>query len=227
MKRLPVALFALLLSTQLAMAGEVVERPPAAPSPEARYLFYMHGMWVELHGSGSVNPHHGAYDHAGIARALADRGFTVITEARAKGTRPPQYARKVAKQVEGLLAAGVPANRIAVIGHSKGAMITLLTSTLVGEPGVTYVAMAGCGRKGTQFRRNYAKFLDRSAAQLSGKVMSMYDEADREGGSCREAFERAGIEGREKVFHTGTGHGLFYAARDDWIGVVEAWVKGG
>jgi dienelactone hydrolase len=216
-----------LAAPPVAAAGEVLERVPTRVDPAARYLIYLHGAWIERHGLGRRHPRHGHYRLHEIARALAARGFIVIAEARLTETVPPRHAERIADQARRLLGRGVAPRNITIAGHSKGGMMTLAAATLLRAPAMNFVVLAGCGREGSPFRRGYQRFLDRAAA-LQGRILSLYDDADREAGSCRDAFFRAPLlEAHEITFSTGLGHGLFYAPRDLWIDAVVSWAGGG
>src|ERR1035437_3073952 len=93
------------------------------------YLFYLHGAIVEDQGPNAVSQQFGAYEYEGILNAFRKEKFTVISEVRAKNTVVTDYAKKVVRQIDSLLKTGVPANKITVLGGSKGAVITLYVSS--------------------------------------------------------------------------------------------------
>ena len=104
-------------STSVHPHGEVVDDVPAKIDPGARYLFHMHGWVVEEYGpAGAVKT---GYYWRWTVEAFADRGFVVISEARAH-TDIQLYALTVARPVARLRAAGVPSDHITVTGMSKG-----------------------------------------------------------------------------------------------------------
>jgi hypothetical protein len=199
---------------------------PETIDPSRRYLFYLHGAWIEDHGLTAAHPDFGRYQYAEIVHALSDRGFFVISEPRLHEVDSAAYAQLVARQVTALLEKGVPPDHITVIGHSKGAgMVLLLASTLT-NPALQFVVMAGCGRSGTPARKNYDQFLAASASLLQGRILSLYDRSDQLMATCGEAFARASptrIESREIVLDSGHGHGLFYAPDKIWIDPIVAW----
>jgi hypothetical protein len=83
--------FALLLALAVLAgplrAGEVITDLPAQLHPGEKYLFYLHGVSVELDGADHYSRHfQKTYGTTAIARPFAERGFTVITEIRPKGT---------------------------------------------------------------------------------------------------------------------------------------------
>lgn len=213
------------LSIDSGWAG-IYSEPPRQADPAKKYLFYMHGAWIEKHGLGQSHPVHGRYEYDQIVRTLADQGFEVISEARLSEVPFRDYAEKVAGEVNQLLAGGVPPEQISVTGHSKGGHLALMVASFVQQPGVNYVVMASCGKQGSEFRLHYERYLRKSARQLAGRVLSIYDAADREASTCREAFRSArNAETDELVLRTGRGHGLFYAPDRAWLDPLLAWIQ--
>jgi len=204
--------------------AEVLNEVPDSPDLKRKFLFYMHGAWIEMHGLNRPHPHHGAYEFKKIVQSLSDKGFIVISEARRRKVQMGQYAKKVAGQVRHLLHHGIPPGNITVIGHSKGGHMTLIIASLLQNNHINFVVMAGCGKRGTQFRRGYNKFLNRLATKLRGRILSIYDKGDNVAGSCKESFEKAiDVKSKEVEFNTGKGHGLFYSPSTIWINEVVNW----
>src|SRR6185369_8324070 len=134
MRRSILLLVLLLLLPATAMAaGVVLSVLPKAIDPRGDYLIYLHGRIIEEEGPRPTSPRFGVYEYRQILDTFAGRGFTVVSEARPKGTDVAAYAKKVAGQVRALLAAGVPPERIAVVGFSKGGGITLAAAALLRE----------------------------------------------------------------------------------------------
>lgn len=203
------------------------EIKPLAGS-EKRYVFYMHGAWVEKYGLNKAHPVHGAYRYHDIVHTLEAQGYEVISEIRISEVSFGAYADKVAGQVQSLIEKGVPPEHITVLGHSKGGLMTLIVASRLNQPNVNYIVMAGCGRKETAFRRPYKIFLDQDAPHLKGRILSIYDAEDREAASCQEAFDRASdsnAETKEIVLSTGRGHGLFYSPHSAWIEKIAEWIE--
>ncbi len=209
------ALLLALVAAAPAHAGEVLTDLPKTIDPQARYLFYLHGRILELQGRHAVSPQHGPYEYDAILKALAGRGFSVISELRGAATGP-EYAQKVAGQVRRLRAAGVPVSGITVAGFSKGGSLTLGVAAEVAEAGVSYVVMAGCGASAPEF-----------APRLKGRVLSLYDRNDDIAGSCGAVFAKApGLVTREIVLTVGKGHGTFFTPRAEWLEPLAAWAGG-
>src|ERR1051325_8581208 len=73
---------------------------PSKADPKAHYVFYLHGRIIEDQGIRPRHPQYGYYEYEQILQALEQRGFVVISEARAKDTDPAQYASKVIKEIQ-------------------------------------------------------------------------------------------------------------------------------
>ena len=203
------AVAALLLSTVPAWSLQ------SAPAP--RYLFYLHGAIVEDQGPQGVSPRFGRYDYPGIIAALRRSGLTVESEVRPHGTDVNAYADKVVGQVRSLLARGVPASHITVVGASKGAVITSLVSTRLGEPHVRYVMLANCND--WLIRTHHPR--------LTGELLSIYEASDQTGGSCDKLVARSPQLSRYREIRltTGLGHGMVYRPLAQWVGPTVAWAK--
>ena len=204
--------------------GAVYEGLPDRIDPKQKYLFYMHGAWIEVKGLNTPHPRHGKYEYDNIVQGLSDQGFAVISEPRLNRVGLGYYAEMITIQARDLMDGGVPPDNITVIGHSKGGMMSLLVASMLEERRVNFVIMAGCGREQTRFRRIYEKFLEDRAPLLQGRLLSLYDGADRTAGTCQEAFSAASqLSSKEIVLHTGRGHGLFYSPESIWIKEVTMW----
>lgn len=198
--------------------GAVHAALPARISPGERYVIYLHGRIVEEQGVRPTDSVFGVYEYPQILETLADSGFQVISEARPRGTDYVAYAGRVAGQVERLLAAGVPAGRVTVVGFSKGGAIAVLASALLRDDRVNFVFMGIC-----------ADWLfPREDVDVRGRILSLYEESDELGGSCAPLFARATgpVEHAELRLETGERHGAFYRVRPEWMRPVVAWSRG-
>lgn len=196
-------------------AGAVLDAPPAEASPADRYIFFMHGKIVEKKGLPARSKRYGDYQYKAMLNALADEGFTVISEARARGTDVYDYAVKVAAQVDDLLGKGVPARNITVSGFSKGGRMTALISSLLENDAINYVILAGCRESD----------IDEYQLRLHGRVLSIYDRDDDYFGSCDALFATGGdaLASDELVLTIGGGHGVFYRPLDAWVQPLTDW----
>jgi hypothetical protein len=210
---------------QPAAAPVVLRDVPGRIDAGARYLFYLHGRIVETGGVRPRHPRHGFYEYEEILRTLAARGFHVVSESRAADTEHVGYARKVVSQINRLLAAGVPARNVTVVGASKGGAIAAFVSTLLKNRDVNFVVLAGCG-DGGPYRQH--------KVNLHGRVLSIYDTADEFGGaggvgvSCAKYYKQStGLtESREIAVKLGVGHGLLYKPSKGWVDPAVEWANG-
>jgi hypothetical protein len=205
-------------------SGSVHADIPATIDPGARYLFHMHGRAVEVQGPNPRTPL-GAYMYPAVLDALAARGFVVISEVRPASTQLLAYASHVATQVEKLIAAGVPADRITVTGFSKGGAITVLSTVAIDNPQVSFVVMAGCLRAAGS-GGSLPDGLKALGKRPRGRVLSIYDEGDTEAGSCTGIFtDGAGLAFKEIVLHAGRGHALFFTPETLWLDPATEWAQ--
>lgn len=200
-------------SPQVPLRKDIPERIDTG----ARYLFYLHGKIIEDQGVRPTDPKFGVYEYEEILNTFEKRGFVVISEARGKDTDPKQYATKVVGQIGTLLRAGVPPSHITVVGASKGAVITMLVSTLLRNRNVNFVIMANCNDW----------VLSNFEIDLYGNVLSIYDVNDEFGGSCQKFFDKAtGLNSHKEVeLKVGTGHAVLYKPLKEWVEPVDEWAK--
>ena len=190
---------------------------PATIDANQRYVFYLHGRIIEEHGLRPRDPRYGIYDYEEILRALEAHGLRVISEARPQRTDPEQYAKRVRDQIAALLEKKVPADHITVIGASKGSVIAMLVSMVTANDNVRYVVMSNCNDD----------ILQQYKIDLHGAVLSIFDEGDAFGSTCKNFFARATGLSRQKeiVTHLRIGHALLYQPRRAWMDPAIAWAK--
>jgi len=194
-------------ATPPAGGGTVLSSFPAKPDVARRHIVYLHGRIVEEQGRRAVSPDFGAYQLDEILAALARPGTVVIGEVRAKGTDAKTAAAHVVEGVRGLLAAGVPARNVTVVGASKGALIAKLASASLENREVGWVIMAGCGESAAD------------ELPLHGQVLSIYEASDEMGGTCAALFSKSpDLAGHEEVkIETGLRHGFLYQPLPEWL----------
>lgn len=206
-------------------AGAIHTVVPAKPDPQARYLIYLHGARPESFPISEPHPVRGLFEYQKILEAFAGSGFEVISELRTEKTNPRRFARtRVLEQVKTLIAAGVPPEHITVVGFSKGGLMALIVASQAKQPKLNIVNMAGCGKG--QFRKAYENFLANDASKLSGRMLSIYDQADKISGTCMESKAKAAqLVFEEQVLKVGGGQATFYTPRKAWVDNVAAWAK--
>jgi predicted esterase len=210
----------LLLLTALvpaANAGEIHSMLPDEIDPGAVYLFYAHGKIVEGPEERPSHPKRGTYLFPEIREALvADTDWILIAEHRPRGAGNEIYARKLTARVERLLDAGVPSERIFLIGFSKGGQITTYASNRLAEKGVNTILLGTCA--------GWAA--NRPRLTLGGHVLSIHEASDR-AKSCRPLSERGKwVKSYTEVeINTGKGHSAFFEPRPEWVDPLKAWIR--
>jgi hypothetical protein len=201
----------------LAQSGAVWAGVPAQVRPDARYVIYLHGRIVEEKGRRPTDERFGIYEYQQILDTLAASGAEVISEQRPGGTDFRAFGSHVADQVRRLLAGGVPAERIAVVGFSKGGAIAMIASALLDDARVTFVFLGSCG--------DWVQ--GRDDLDVRGRILSIYEASDELGTSCEPLFAQAGDPGehREIRIDTGAGHGAFFRPRSEWLDPLFQWVE--
>lgn len=195
----------------------ILQDVPNNPDPSQQYLFYLHGLIVEVAGIRPKSEEHGYYEYQLILEALAKEGFTVISEARKEGTEIKPYAEKIATQIKTLLANKVAPGNITVVGASKGGVISAYISNILREKEINFVILAGL----------FEKCLTDENLKVCGNVLSIHDRSDKQSMTPEVYFQRSAGLGKFKaiVLSLDIGHGLIYRPYRDWIDPLLAWVK--
>ncbi len=206
LKHLAIA-FALLFLADIAMGQGII--------------FYLHGRIVEIQGIHAVDMvnGYGAYEYTKILTTFRKNGFKVISEMRETNTRPANYAQLVVHQIDSLLKEGTNPNDITVIGASKGALIAMLTSSMLKNREVNFVFMAACNAYSLK-RFPELKFY--------GNILSIFEESDRIGRTCSGFRERSGktiSHYKEIELHTGLKHGFLFKPLPQWILPALKWAR--
>ncbi|HEX6176836.1 MAG TPA: hypothetical protein VF057_00645 [Thermoanaerobaculia bacterium] len=182
-----------------------------AARPE-RHILYLHGRIVqEQQSARPQHPEHGFYELDAIRAAFRDRGFTLHSEIRPKGSSVSDGADRAVARVRELLDAGVPADRITVVGASMGAAIALHTSARLQNPNVRFVLLGPC------LSRNFPAVAKEEGKPPMGRILVIRDTSDVP--ECPPFDGRAS----EVVINTGLGHGYLYRPLSEWIEPAVAW----
>ncbi|MEW6997383.1 alpha/beta hydrolase [Colwelliaceae bacterium BS250] len=210
-------LFISLLFSPLAFSGEIYEHFPEQINANEKYVFYSHGYIVEGINPTPKNDRWGTYQFPAIKESLSDREYNLIAYHRPKGTDPFKHAETLANDVRTLLKNGVDGNHITIIGFSRGAFITSITSHYLAKTPIKTVLLAGCGRIVT------AKYSDIKA---NGALLSVYETSDG-ASTCKKLQQRSvNLESFDEiVISTGKEHGAFYRPMDEWVVPVKHWIK--
>ena len=194
---------------------------PEKINPEQSYVFYSHGYIVEGDNPKPIDKRNGwgLYDFPAVKEALSDENYNLIAYQREKNTDPFKYANELNSQIRKLVAAGVNPENIAIVGFSRGAFITGLTSDKVSDLAIDTVLLAGCGRLVSK---------KHSDIKVYGDVLSVYEESDR-ANTCKllKRKSRYVDSFTEIQINTGLSHGAFYRPIPEWVKPVKAWLTKG
>lgn len=200
-------------------AGNIYETFPENINASEKYVFYSHGYIVEGTNPKPINTKFGwgVYDFPAIKQALLDDNYHLIAAHRPKNTDPFKYAQKLSVQVRELVKQGVAAENITIMGFSRGAFITGLTSDKLSDLAINTIILAGCGRLISN------KHTD---IKVYGNVLSIYEKTDSSN-TCLALKEKSvNVKSfREIEINTGLEHGAFYRPISEWIKPVKNWIK--
>lgn len=201
------------------LAGSV-----AGPAGEAqpRHLINLHGRIVQV--EQSRRPSHPQYGHYELERILdtfREQDFVVSGELRSKSATLSDSADHVVAQVRTLLASGVPAESVTVVGASMGAAIALVASARLANPEVRFAVLGAC------LSESVRGLLAEEGKRPNGRVLSIREASDDLEGPCPawrdESGSGAALVVREIVLETGLGHGFLYRPLPEWVDPVLAW----
>lgn len=199
------------------LSAEVFPDFPENVQANTNYVFYSHGLIVEGTDPRPIHPEFGVYQFPEIVQALhASANINLIAHHRPAGTVRENYAQQLTGWVNRLLAAGVPAKNITLVGFSRGAQITLLAANALRESGINTVIMAVC------FDGDYPSD---PQLELGGHVLSLYETSDVVQ-SCSSLLQRSAEADsvQEIAITTGLRHGAFYTPLDAWLNPLRDWL---
>ena len=203
---------ALVLSTLAACADE----------PAERHLVYLHGRIVqEQQNRRPKNPEFGFYEVDQILDSFRQRGFAVSCEVRPKGMTVAAAANRAVEQVRELMASGVPAQRITVLGASMGSTIALEASVKLRNPELNFGLLGAC-------LSLYVPLLVAEHGRgPAGRILAVREKSDETSEPCPpwkgDARSRARLVVREIVLDTGLRHGFLYRPLPEWVEPVVEW----
>lgn len=197
------------------MKSDIFQKVPDSIDNTRQYLFYLHGLIIEVAGIRPQNEEHGYYEYELILKEFARHGFVVISEARKKDTDVLDYAKKIVSEIEKLLDNGVPPSKITVVGASKGGIIAAYASCSLKENEINFVFLAGL----------FEKCLVDEKLKLYGKVLSIHDRSDKLSITPQPYFQRSAGQGRfeEIILTLDVGHGLIYQPHPEWMRPLVEW----
>lgn len=212
---LTAAAFALLIGACGARSHAVPAGDRPTQASDAQHVVYLHGKIVQEHGKNAVSPEFGPYLFDEIVTALARDGARVHAPVRTGTANTEESAKQVETLVRELLASGVPASRLTIVGASMGAVIAIRVSASMKNPSLRFVLLGACN--------DWVR--DELKPDLHGHVLSIYEEGDPYGASCASVADgKPGIAAFEEVrLTTGLSHGFLYRPLPVWVDPTLRW----
>jgi pimeloyl-ACP methyl ester carboxylesterase len=188
------------------------------------HLIYLHGRIVQDQQSARPrHPEFGYYELEGILSTFRERGFEVTGEIRPKGAAVSDSADRVVDQIRRLVASGVPASRITVVGGSMGAAIALLASVRLQDPAASFCALSPC------LSQSIPALLAEHGRRPMGRILAIREKSDEMSEPCSPWKPDPGssptLVVREIVLDTGLRHGFLYRPLPGWVEPVVEWAK--
>ncbi len=186
-----------------------------ATASAGTYLFFLHNAFLEEHKIDEPHPLYGKVEYKQILDHFSNAGFVVIADKRYSAVNPISYARKVAKEIDTLIARGVRPADITVVGTSKGGYIAQWVSTFVTAPDINYVFIGACTPTSTTD----------TAIKLHGHILSITEHSDTSTCSCSPLATRTTATQHfyELQLNTGKSHGFLYQANPLWLRPAAQW----
>lgn len=197
----------------------------AADVAHPRHLIYLHRRIVqEQQNTRPLHPQFGYYELEKILAAFRERGFVVTGEIRLKSASVSDSADLVVAQLRRLLASGVPAGHVTVVGGSMGGAIALLASTRLQNPELRFSVLGAC------LSESVRGLVAGEGKGPSGHVLAIREASDDSTRNCPDwkgdPKLPASLFAREIVLETGLGHGFLYRPLPEWVKPVVAWAEG-
>ncbi len=184
---------------------------------QKKYIYYLHGRIIEIQGKNAVSDEFGNYEFDDIVTALSIDNSEVIAEVRTENVDYIQYAKKVSKQIDSLISAGVNCKKITVIGASKGAIIASNISS-INLNHINYVFLAG--------NNNYQE--ENNNWKFHGQILCFYDESDKIAGKNYDYWKikpNYTTKFLQIKIDKKLGHGFLYKPYKEWIEPTKKWIK--
>jgi D-alanyl-D-alanine carboxypeptidase len=182
------------------------------------YVFFLHNKFIEENELNDAHPEYGKAEYDQILDFYTKENFIVISEKRARNTDGHLYAQKVAGQVDSLMAKGVRASEITVIGTSKGGYIAQFVSSILKDKDLNYVFIGSCGEE---------DITTHPEISYSGNILSIYEKSDVMLSCQNMKLKSVNIVGRFKEIELNTGlkHGFLFRALPQWLEPSAKWVR--
>jgi hypothetical protein len=190
-----------------------------AQSPGDNYMIFLHNRYLENHKLDDPHSEYGLCEYAEIIASFRESGFIVLSELRPAEASVQLYAEKTASQVDSLMALGVSADHITIIGTSKGGYMAQYASTRLANPDLNFVFI-GCYRD--------ADLRSMPSIQWCGNILSIYEKSDPNGVPAAARAKASSLKVTrfaEVGLQTGRQHGFLYKALPEWLDPCKHWAR--
>ncbi|MCX7549016.1 alpha/beta hydrolase [Xanthomarina sp. F1114] len=183
-------------------------------------VFFLHNRFLEAHALNDLHPEFGRTEYQEIIAALKKGGLRVRSEKRSGHVNARAYAIGIVQQIDSLLQQGTEANKITVVGTSKGGYIAQYVSTLANNSDLNFVFIAS-------FRDSDIQNIPE--INFCGNILTIYEKSDPFGVS---SLERRNISNcdikhfKEIELYTGMRHGFLFKPLKEWIDPTIKWAHG-
>lgn len=220
MTKLGSIILVVLLTLATPQAEEVADKAAQ------RHLIYLHGRIVQVEQDPRPeHPEYGVYELQEILNAFQEHGFVVHGGIRPESATVTSAADQVVEEIRALLASGVPADRITVVGGSMGGAIALLTAIRLQNPQVRFCTLGTCLSSTVRYLANVEK------RDPVGRILAIREASDELTEPCPPwedgPEESSSLLVREIVVETGLRHGFLYRPLPEWMGPLLEWTDGG
>jgi len=202
----------------------ILDRLPPHPDSHDRYVLYLHGRIVQEQGPRPTHPRFGTYEHRHILDALTRVDTTpdtvVLGPIRPAGTTLDQATTTSLETIDALLDAGVPPDRITVVGFSMGGAVAIRLAASQPHDDLRFVLLAACGRWLDTWLGDQPELV------LHGTVLAISEASDDIAGPCGRLRSHGLDDLHELEISIGGGHGAFYRPHPEWIAPTLAWMSG-
>ncbi len=188
------------------------------PTGNANYIFFLHNKFAEENDLNVAHPQYGKVAYIKIIETFQKEGI-VLSEKRKPNTDVKKYAKKVVQQIDSLLSLGIEANRISVIGTSKGGYIAQYVSTYARNSDINYVFI-GCFQNDDI--ENYPDI------QFCGNILTIYEKSDPFGVSAIQRKNTSKLkinQFKEIELNTNLNHGFLYQSHNEWLEPCLMWIN--
>ncbi len=187
--------------------------------PTGKIISYQHGKIVESQGVNAISPTYGKYEYTKIIERFKKEGYGVIGTVREKDSDTEHRISRLTQQIDSLRIYGYKPENITLLGASKGAALTLYTSTRLSTTNVNIVVLGVC----SEWTK---KYFDDNDLQLHGRIFSIYEVSDKWNQSCRLINYGTGItEFKELKINTNLQHGFLFKPLDEWVLPTIDWIE--